>query len=86
VEIAGKRFDRGSAAERVDAGHLGEVVHHQIVDGPAFDLPARRGGIVSPEPAAVGDNRPLHLNSSRAITIRCTSDVPSPISHNFASR
>ena len=67
-------------------GDFGEVVHHQVVDRTAFDLPARRCGIVSPESAAVGDDRPLHLNSSRAITIRCTSDVPSPISHSFASR
>ena len=124
-----ERFDRGTAAERVDAagvgddldaalharrqdvaemrdeigriagigiagalllqdghGDFGEVVHHQVVDRAAFDLPARRCGIVAPESAAIGDDRPLHLNSSRAITIRCTSDVPSPISHNFASR
>ena len=129
VQVSRERFDRGTAAERIDAagvgddldaalrarrqdiaemcneirritgrgiagalflqdghGDFGEVVHHQVVDRAAFDLPARRRGIVPPESAAVGDNRPLHLNSSRAITIRCTSDVPSPISHNFASR
>ena len=44
-------------------------------------------GIVAPESGAVGDDHPLfHFKSSRAITIRCTSDVPSPISHSFASR
>ena len=129
VQILRERFDRGTAAERVDParvgddfdaalharrqdiakmrhkigriagsgiagslflqdghGDFGEIVHHQVVDRTTLHLPARRGGIVSPEPAAIGDDRPLHLNSSRAITIRCTSDVPSPISHNFASR
>src|SRR6185503_378166 len=51
-------------------GDFGQIVHDQVVDRPAFDLTAWCGGIVAPEPAAVGDNRPLHLNNSRAITIR----------------
>ena len=67
-------------------GDFGQVVHDQVIDRTTFDLPARRVGIVTPEPAAVGDNRPFHLNNSRAITIRCTSEVPSPISHSLASR
>ena len=65
---------------------FGEVVHDEVVDRSTFDLPARRRRVVAPESAAIGDDRSLHLNSSRAITIRCTSDVPSPISHNLASR
>ena len=69
-------------------GDLGEVVHHQIIDGAALDLTPRGGGVVSPEPAAIGHDDALfrHFSTSLAITMRCTSDVPSPISHNFASR
>ena len=66
---------------------FGEVVHHQVVDGPAFHLPARaRSGSSPQNPPQLAMIDPLHLNNSRAITIRCTSDVPSPISHSFASR
>ena len=94
--IAKMRDEIGRIARRRIAGALflqdrhrdfGEVVHHQVVDGATFDLSLRGALGSSPQnPPQLAMIVRSHLNSSRAITMRCTSDVPSPISHSFASR
>jgi hypothetical protein len=57
-EVGGEALLRALEALLLEDRHgdLGEVVHDEVVDGPALDLALGGGGVVSPESAAVGDN------------------------------